>query len=240
MTYDTSPDRMNAIADFYQLMAIMFRLPHDTMVEGLVNGDVVSGIKEMSDEIGFTNQQLSRIEKELSVIEGQAKEGKITLTLLRQAYTKAFTHPKKPLIFPYESQFLFWEANPDSSYDLAPRLFVSDAALDTERCYKKAGLKRSEDKNFPGDYLPTELEFLGLLYDHMAKISASSTKTEGDASVVWQLIREFDYYHLKKWGVDFFKKCIALDFNPTYTSLAIIAAIFIEEMLSQTDGWSPA
>ena len=87
-------------------------------------------------------------------------------------------------------------------FDERPRLFVNDAALDAERCYRKAGLKRSADKNIPADSMITELQFIAHLHAETARALLGKNLREIEA---WEfLIEEFNRIHLRKWAYDFF------------------------------------
>lgn len=87
-------------------------------------------------------------------------------------------------------------------FDERPRLFVNDAALDAERCYRKAGLKRSADKNIPADSMITELQFMAHLHAEKARTLLGDDIRETEP---WDsLIEEFNRIHLRKWAYDFF------------------------------------
>lgn len=218
------------IADFYQLLGILFRLPQEEMVQSLFDGTLADNADEILEEVNLSQERYAIIRGALDDLRAQAKKGNITLPLLRHAYTTLFTHPERPRVFIHESQFLFWEANPDSSYDLAPRMFVSPAALDAERCYKKAGLYRSKERNESADHISTELEFMARLFAHKAALLEQGG-AGAELSDIDALVEEFNYYHLNKWGLAFFEKCATSEVQPVYQALGVVGHAFLSEML---------
>jgi TorA maturation chaperone TorD len=229
---DQSIKQYYAIADFCNLLAVLLRLPKEETIAMLVDGNVASQISEMSVDAGFNESQKEQILTSLGSIREQIKRDGIELSALRHAYTTIFTHPEMPLIFPYESQFLYWEANPNGSYDLAPRVFVSDAALDAERCYKKAGLTRSPDVNVPADHIATEIEFMGKLYSHKAELLERVELSTEECDRVDELIDEFSRIHFEKWGIRFFEKCAQTDVYPLYKTVGTLGVVLMERLLS--------
>lgn len=93
-------------------------------------------------------------------------------------------------------------ASAQDYFDERPRMFVSPAALDAERCYKAAGLKRADAKNIPGDHIVTELQFMGRLHSGCAR--ALMDGDEEANAIAKERIAEFERIHLKKWGEEFF------------------------------------
>jgi TorA maturation chaperone TorD len=117
-------------------------------------------------ELGFDPQDIRSINKTLKDIKLNGVSRDDLFSELRREYTRLFNHPTKPAIYIYETLFLY---KPEEGDNEKPPLFISPAAMDAERCYKKAGLKMSREINEPGDHMATELEFMMFLYSQKAK-----------------------------------------------------------------------
>jgi len=218
-----------AIADYYQLLALLLRLPTAEVEEGFISGSIADDIISNMDEAGFPEPMQEEVNNLVVQLAQHVEEGHANLGTLRRTYTKLFTNPKMPMIGIYESLFRYWKDNPSAGWDNAPRLFISPAALDAERCYKKAGLSRSDELNESGDYMVTELEFMARLYSHRATLNLTEDAEEFTATSA--LIKEFNHYHFEKWGVDFFTEVSQVAPNSIYQVLGAFGALFMAHML---------
>ncbi|MCL1798248.1 MAG: molecular chaperone TorD family protein [Eggerthellaceae bacterium] len=242
MKLEQNPQQLAAVADFYLLLGLMLRLPQEDLVSRFSDAAFHEGLIEMIHESGFDKDRQKELRCSFDELKKLAEEGSLSVPDLRYAYTKAFTHPVKPSIFIYESQFLFWDENPEASYGEAPRTFISPAALDAERCYKKANLTQSADLNEPADHMSIELEFMSKLYDHKAKLVEQQDKDDENPAAeevraeierTEALIQEYNYYHFSKWGIRFFEKCKTSNLHPYYQALGAIGSAFMQGMLSE-------
>jgi TorA maturation chaperone TorD len=222
--------KFQVISDFYRFFSSLLQLPTNALISSLHDSSFEKGFRQMVDEMGFRSNKVE-VSEALYCLKSLGQKNETNLQVLRHAYTTLFTHPDKPLIFIYESQFLFWEAHPDAGLDEAPRLFVNPAALDAERCYKKAGLSRSVDFNESADHMSIELEFMARLYAYRVELFEKGDTEE--LIRVDDLIAEFNSLHFKKWGIAFFQKCAQTSVHPFYQALGSIGAVFMEEMLER-------
>lgn len=226
MTNDTKQENESR-ADFYQLMAVMLRLPTEEMAEGVHQHNVMNSFDELADEMSLSQEAHTAIKHAL-INEGDETTS-VTLRELREEYTDLFTHPESPRVHLFESQFLFWKDYPNARFDQAPRMFVSSAALDAERRYQKAGLARSSKRNEPADHMATELEFMALLHDRKAELIEAESWQEVRAIDV--AMNEFIHFHFLKWGVDFFESCALQAKQAVYRMIGEVGAAFMKDML---------
>jgi len=216
-----------AASNLYQMLAIFLRTPSRELVSGIMSGAVSDTVLQLIDEAGLMKPSCVVIKAALDSLSQHTQEDGISLSKLRHAYTTLFSHPAKPEIAIYESLFLFWEKNPQGRLDEAPRLFVSPAALDAERCYRKAGYARSPERNEPADNMATELEFMYNLYASKADaLAEGDQKKEGLAD---DCIEEFTRIHLRKWVVRFFDRCADVARHPFYHTVGLVGSAFVEE-----------
>jgi TorA maturation chaperone TorD len=148
---------------------------------------------------------------------------------LRYAYTRLFSHPEKPLIPPYESQFLYWEKHPDGTIADAPRMFVCPAAIDAERIYASVGLSRARKLNEPGDFIATEVEFVAKLFEHKSQLLRAEDYEASNRidEVFW----EFADSHIKKWWYRFFFRLKESRVHPFYDVIGTIGCAAAEAFL---------
>lgn len=115
-------------------------------------------------------------------------------------------------------------------FDERPRMFVNPAALDAERCYRAAGLKRADAKNIPGDNMVTELQFMSKLHERRAQ--ALIANDENAFAAASASIEEFERIHLRKWGEAFFQKTEQEARIDAYRLAGTLGASFIAWRLS--------
>lgn len=216
-----------AASDMYQLLAMLLHLPTEEIVLGLLDGSLGADISAIFQELDFPRDEIEKIRTKLIALQGNLNLKSELLTEMRQEYTRLFTHPQKPLVGIYETMFLF---KPDEEGEERPSLFISPAALDAERCYKKAGLIMSKELNEPGDHMATEMEFMMYLYLQKAKAlqennSAGLTRREEE-------IKEFADLHLRKWAKEFFALCSTESKSEVYRVLGQIGSSFMAKMLA--------
>ncbi|MGS0765385.1 TorD/DmsD family molecular chaperone [Syntrophomonas curvata] len=214
-----------AASDLYQLLAISLQLPTREITAGLLDGSLAEDVLAIFDELGFPAHLQEDLKTEFSQIQQESKNQEELLSDLRKEYTRLFTHPQKSQIDIYESLFLF---NPQELGE-KPLLFISPAAMDAERCYKKAGVIRSKEVNEPGDHMATEMEFMMFLYLQKAKALQEGNQTGAERRE--EEIREFYDVHLQKWAIDFFGRCTILSKHPFFRAVGKTGSIFMEEML---------
>lgn len=215
-----------AASDMYQLLAMFLHLPTDEMAGGQLDGSIAEDICAIMHELDFSSEKIDSINNGLACLKGDLQNKDKLHSEMRKEYTRLFTHPKKPQIGIYETLFLA-DIKPDN--EDRPSVFISPAALDAERCYKKAGLTLSKEVREPGDHMATELEFMMYLY--LKKASALQENNREEIQRREEEIQEFTDIHLKKWAKDFFDKCIESSEHLAYNSFGEIGKIFMEKVL---------
>lgn len=210
-----------AASDMYQLLALSMHLPQKEWVGGLLDGSIAEDVTSLFPELEFDPRDTWNIEKTLEDIRSNGESGENLLSELRQEYTRLFSHPRKSAIAIYEAVFRY---KPGQGDDL-PLLFVSPAALDAERCYKKAGLKLSNAVKESPDHMGTEMEFMMYLY--LQKANAVRGDDQEELARRNAEIEEFERLHLKRWAKDFFNECKTTSTSKTYITIGEIGSLFL-------------
>jgi TorA maturation chaperone TorD len=214
-----------AASDMFQLLALSVHLPQKELAGGLIDGSIAEDVMALFRELGFDPQETRQVEDMLEAIGKAGESHEILVSELRQEYTRLFSHPKKPAIPIYEALFRYDNEKQD---DVRPLLFVSPAALDAERCYRKAGLKMSKEMNESGDHMGTELEFMMYLY--LQKAKAIQENDEQELAKREAEIEEFNRLHLLRWAGDFFEQCKAASQDKFYHTIGEIGGLFLAGM----------
>lgn len=218
-------EKLLACSDMYQLLSLFLRLPATELVEGLRVGSLRQDVQDIFEELDIPEEETASIMEDLQEYGGEDNDPSAVLSDLRREYTRMFTHPKKPAVSIYEALFL-WDANGDEP---RPSLFISPAALDAERCYKRAGLERSKEVNESGDHFATQMEFMMSLCSEL-----SIAMQNGDNAKFEELeaiLEEFARLHLHRWARPFFKECSDLGENRTMTAFWEIGNVFFTHYL---------
>jgi TorA maturation chaperone TorD len=157
--------------------------------------------------------------------------GDFKYTHLRQEYTRLFNDPKNPAIGFYEGTFVnrkyedLGKPAPDNS-----ALFINQAALDADRQYKRAGVKRNiATANIPGDCMLTEMAFM----QHLLQIK-SQALLDGDTERKREVdgwLNEFKRLHLKVWMHDFFAKCVQISTQEYFHALGLLGQALADRTL---------
>ena len=218
-------EQLLASSDMYQLMSMFLRLPTAELVEGLREGSLKQDVQDIFGELGVPAEETASILENLSAYEGGAHDPQEVLSDLRREYTRMFTHPKQPAVSIYEALFLW---NGDDG-EPKPSLFISPAALDAERCYKRAGLERSKEVNESGDHFATQMEFMMFLCRGLA--IAMQNEDEGKFSELEDVWEEFAKLHLHRWARPFFQECAELSANRAMIAFWDVGNIFFKYYL---------
>ena len=209
MTVRTAPPpaaRETAIADLYALLALLLQYPTGETMEGLRNGTVKEDLRAIVDEAGFNENDCAAAFADLDELQHALESGSTDLACVRRERTRLFDHPDHPVVKFYEGVFIDDERIKAGLRSTGARLFVNPAALDAERCYRKAGVKRSSDINIPADCITTELEFMAHL--HAMKAMALLENDGATSQDAQALMEEFVNLHVAKWFSRFFERCV--------------------------------
>jgi TorA maturation chaperone TorD len=182
-----------AASDMYRLLFMSLDFPTEELASGLLDGSFEKDVAAIFEELGFPAENRENIRSRLIAWKGNKKNSNQLLTEMRREYTRLFTHPKKPAVALYETTFRY---DPEDELQSKPSLFISPAARDAERCYKKAGLVMSGTVNEPADHIATQMEFMMYLYLQKAKSIRASN--HADLVIIEDQIREFIQAHLQK------------------------------------------
>lgn len=226
-TIDGEIRRCVAASDMYQLLCMSVHLPTEELAAGLCDGSYAEDVATILEELLFPAEEVKKIKSLLAALHAGGHGKDDLLTSMRREYTRLFTHPQNPGIAIYETTFLY---DPEDELQSQPTLFISPAALDAERCYKKAGLQMSEKIKEPADHMATEMEFMMYLY--LQKARGLQQDLPEEAARREEEIREFSDDHLKKWAIAFFDRCKTSSQNDCYKIIGEIGSLYLKGMLA--------
>lgn len=218
--------RAIASSDMYQLLSMFLHLPAGEIAEGLLDGSLGEDVLTIFQELGLSANDLENIKVKLMEIRHAKKTKEELLSEMRQEFTRLFTHPKKSEVDIYETMFRY---NPETD-EVKPSLFISPAAMDAERCYKKAGLIMSKEVNEPADHMATEMEFMMFLY--LQKAKALQDDDQEALSKREAEIKEFSELHLQRWAKAFFDRCLEASNSKVYKAFGEVGSMFMDKMLA--------
>lgn len=216
-----------AVSDIFQVLSLFLRLPSRELSVGLLDGGISEDVTAILRELGHHHEETLVIENTLQAIQSSQVNVDTFHSQLRQEYTRLFSHPRRPQIAIYETLFRY-KVDEDGEY---PPLFISPAALDAERCYKKAGLAMSSEVNESGDHMSIEMEFMMYLFLEKA-ISIREGDEQGLARRNLE-IQEFTRLHLNRWGQEFFEKCKNTSQIPVYKVIGEIGVLVLSDLARQ-------
>ncbi len=214
-----------AVSDMFQLLSMLLYIPTSEIVSGLNNGSLSEDVLDILYELGFSTEIVEEFKKDFLQIQNNKQTEEKLLTEMRREYTRLFSHPQNPEIYIYETMFRYDAKTGEDQ----PSLYISPAALDAERCYKKAGLLISKEMNEPSDHMAIEMEFMTYLYTQKAIALKNNFEEEiarRDAEIM-----EFKEAHLKKWALAFFDKLASINNSNYYRIFGEIGRIFMTEIL---------
>ena len=197
--------RETALADGYRLLAMLLQFPTNDLVSGMSDGSIARDVEAIAREFGMSASARTALVECFSRTLTDPTTPRSVFDDLRRERTRLFDHPDRPAICLYEGVFLVEERERAGRASTGTRLFVNPAALDAERCYRQAGLKRSSEINIPADCITTELEFLA----HLHRTCAEAL-TDGDDRAEREArghLEEFGRLHVAKWFPRFFERC---------------------------------
>lgn len=218
---DITPDSIKyfAASDLCQLLSIFLRLPTMEIVDGIRSGSIAQDVRDIFTELDISESETAGIIESLKAWD-KSETPKQLLSSLRREYTRLFTVPGSPKIYIYEALYLH---NEDSG-DHKPCLYISPAALDAERCYKKAGLERSREINESRDHFAVQMEFMMFLYRELAVALIKDDQDKFDE--INSNLQEFERLHLNRWEKSFFERCAAYSKNTIIQAFWNIANVF--------------
>ncbi len=214
--------RAAATSDMFQLLALSMQLPKKELAVGLLDGSLAADVTALCSELGVETEATRELEAAFGEIRSAGGGPENLLSALRQEYTRLFCHPKQPAISIYEALF---RSALEGQAEARPLLVISPAALDAERCYRKAGLKMSAAVRESGDHMATELEFMMYLYQRKAQ--AIQEDSGDDLARRNAEIAEFERLHLNRWAKAFFDQCSTISTSPFYRAIGETGSHFL-------------
>ena len=196
-----------AAADHYTLLALLLQIPDPSTAEMLIDPRLVEDYRAILSELGGDDAEADALAERFGAMQRNLTEEESPLSVVRQEYTRAFAHPRRPPIKIYEALFVDDEramAGKEISY---ARLFVSPAAMDAERQYARAGVRcDNSEKRISADCITTELQFMAHLHTLMAKSLIEEDLEK--ASCVEEWMDDFKEKHVRQWMPRFFERCV--------------------------------
>lgn len=156
-----------AMADTCRILSACVSLPTPDLVASIDDGSLAASIRTLLPWLAREDVAGERVEARLAASE--ARVASMTLSELRQDYTRLFSHPTAPLAPLCESQFKSEQRGEEK-----PLLVVNRLALKLDDEYRRAGYERSNGGVVPPDHLGTELAYLALLHDERRSDDAAS------------------------------------------------------------------
>ncbi len=160
---NASVSRHTGCADFFRLVSMFLLVPTEELAQGVLDKSIAADMRTVFEDAGI-DPSAAAVER----LDGICDRGFTVESLhsaLRCNFTELFTHPDDPLVSPYEMRF----CDLRDKRDVPSALFLNDAALHAERCYRKAGLVLSDARSRePGDHMAIELEFMAYLHAQLA------------------------------------------------------------------------
>lgn len=218
--------REAAIADGYRLLAMLLQFPTDEVVSGLSDGSIALDIEAIAEEAGMEVSTRTALVERFTRMTSDPVSSKELFDDIRRERTRLFDHPDHPVIRLYEGVFLDEERKRAGRASTGARLFINPAALDAERCYRQAGIKRSSDINIPADCITTELEFLAHL--HRARAEALADGDERRACEARGQLEEFGRIHMAKWFLRFFERCEQESRHALYNAVGTLGTALLD------------
>lgn len=215
-----------AVSDMYQLLSMFSRLPTLELSAGILDGSISEDICDIMKELDFPQNKIDLVNDKFECIKGDLRHNEKFLSDMRREYTRLFAHPNKSEIDIYETLFVCEIKSEDA---VKPALFISPAAIDAERCYRRAGLTLSKEVREPSDHIATEMEFMMFLYIQKAKALQENNVEEYDRREAE--IKEFTELHLKKWAKEFFDACSTSSKNNVYRTFGEIGKLFMGKVI---------
>lgn len=215
-----------AVSDYLELLALLLQFPTPELEVGLSSETIGEDFRTISREAGYGGADVSEASESLQRAIGDAKGIPEFTGIARREYTRLFNHPERPVIWLYEGAFLDTEKLREGEKGAGTRLFINPAALDAERCYRNAGLRKNPSINIPADCITTEIEFLSCLFARMANAIANNDEDLREATAY--SLEEFVRIHVDKWFYRFFSRCVEESRCSLYTAVGMIGCLLFD------------
>ena len=201
--------QLSALADYARMLVCFLELPTRQLAAGLVNGAFAADLRRIFTELGVDACIRDMLEQHILSLSTDVPLEK-EVHILREEYTRLFTHPERAELSLYEAVFRYQQ---ERNQQEAPLLFISPAAMDARRFYRDYGFAAADRMNVSDDHLARELGFLAYVLVH----EAGTMYGGGDEITNWRECRnDFVRLHLSRWAGPFFKQCAQKAACPEY------------------------
>jgi len=220
-----SAEALFASSDMYQALSNFLCRTEPEVAQALCDGSFADDIREILDELGFSEQETARLTEGFAgFLTTSAEEQDELFHKVRRDYTHLFTNPKFSVMTPYEARFLGEE---DFSKEGIP---VSQIRMDVKDLYKRAGFESAITPKEFEDHVRVEFEFMQIL-----RKNQGICVRDGNESTYLEIeltVQEFFDKHLKVWTLPFFKEVAEKSLEDTYKVISALAIAFLEQEFS--------
>jgi TorA maturation chaperone TorD len=228
-----------ACADLAELFSAAFSFPSFELAQALRAGAVAHDLCACLSELGVSEACLHKAEalgRGLSPQNPQ-NDADSLLDELKREYFRLFLAPGKlVVVYPYESAFRFVAQGGEGP----PALFVNPCTVDVEACLRRADALPADYRKEPVDAVFRELDFLRLLYTHIAaslneaacdgRDAGDGTDAGSNARLWAEQLQSFRTAHVDSWMPQFFERVKKETRHEVYARLAASALVSLETM----------
>lgn len=220
LSYPNSAETCLAAADMCELLAVAFEPPTEELAQGLSDGTFSADLAACLNEMGVPADKVAEVGSALASEEGENPEA--LYTAMKQEYSHLFAHPKRPLVWRYETMFKE-EAGQSKE---PPSLFISPTCLHVEQLMKRAGVSVATANKQPADFVANELHFASYLLTRcameateeggvsqdaepestQAEASLSALTREPNQTEAYEVYVDLYEHHLALWLAGFMKQ----------------------------------
>lgn len=180
-----------ACADAACLLHAFVILPTPELTATISDGSLMESMRELAAHL-----PLSTVDKEACMHLCEAYSPHldgISTDELRKDFTRLFTHPKNPLVKPFESAF-----DPAVQAGESPLIAVNKTARKLDELYARCGFCTSRKATLAGDHIAVELSFFAALIKKAAAANGQEQEHLLDE------LQAFAEHHVFAWWGAFF------------------------------------
>jgi TorA maturation chaperone TorD len=222
-----------ACADIAELLSAASSFPTLEFAQGLCSEAFTHDFLTCLFEAGVSDDHLQKAEA-LGEKLHLRNDAATLLGELKKEYSRLFLAPGKlVVIYPYESAFCFVERGGEGF----PSLFINPITADVEAYLRRADALFDDYRKEPADAVFRELDFLRLLYTHIAASlnesaseAGSSAEANNGAELWVEQLRSFKASHIDNWMPRFFRRVKEKTRHEAYAQLSELALLSLESI----------
>lgn len=227
---DIRQEQAVACADMAELFSAAFSFPSLELAQALCTGAFMCDLYACLSEVGVTKTHVQKAEF-LSKKLHSPSDAASLLVELKKEYSRLFLAPGKlVVIYPYESAFRFVERGGEGF----PALFVNPITTDVEAYLRRADALPDDYRKEPVDAIFRELDFLRLLYTHIAaslnEVANGNIEADGNARLWIEQLQSFKATHIDSWMPQFLERVKKETRHEVYAQLSDLALLSLENM----------